>query len=164
MAKISLLLILIFFLNQITSASEISGVAKIIDGDTISINNKKLRLEGIDAPEMRQTCKLQYLKFSFFAFNKTYFCGVKSKEKLIKKINNESIACKITSKDRYKRYLATCYKKKTNINKWMVRNGHAVAYLRYSKEYLRDENYAKKKGLGIWRGSFIQPEKWRKLN
>ena len=46
----------------------------------------------------------------------------------------------------------------------MVRNGHAVAYLRYSKEYLRDENYAKKKGLGIWRGSFLRPEKWRKLN
>ena len=164
MAKILLLLISIFFLNQTISAAEISGVPKIIDGDTIDISNKKIRLEGIDAPEMRQTCKLQYLKFSFFSFNKTYFCGAKSKEKLKKKINNESITCKILSRDRYKRYLATCYKKKTNLNKWMVRNGHAVAYLRYSKEYLRDENYAKKKGLGIWRGAFLRPEKWRKLN
>ena len=46
----------------------------------------------------------------------------------------------------------------------MVRNGHAVAYLRYSKKYYRDENYAKKKGLGLWRGAFLRPEKWRKVN
>ena len=88
---------------------------------------------------MKQTCKLQYLKLSFLSFNKTYYCGVKSKEKLSKKINNKKITCKIFSRDRYKRYIATCYKNKTNLNKWMVRNGHAVAYLRYSKKYYRDE-------------------------
>tara|TARA_B100001564_G_scaffold78672_1_gene63077 strand:+ start:363 stop:503 length:141 start_codon:yes stop_codon:yes gene_type:complete len=46
----------------------------------------------------------------------------------------------------------------------MVRNGYAVAYRRYSKDYVRDEKYAKKNMLGMWKGSFIMPEKWRKLN
>jgi endonuclease YncB( thermonuclease family) len=46
----------------------------------------------------------------------------------------------------------------------MVRNGLAVAYKRYSKDYLRDEEYAKENKLGIWKGSFERPEKWRKLN
>ena len=46
----------------------------------------------------------------------------------------------------------------------MVRNGNAVAYKRYSKDYVRDEVYAKENKLGVWEGSFIMPEKWRKLN
>ena len=46
----------------------------------------------------------------------------------------------------------------------MVRNGNAVAYKRYSKDYLRDEAYAKENKLGVWEGSFMMPEKWRKLN
>ena len=84
--------------------------------------------------------------------------------KLINKINNSEIKCVSSSKDRYKRYLATCYKDKTNLNKWMVRNGYAVAYKRYSKDYVRDEEFAKKNKLGMWQGSFSTPEKWRKLN
>ncbi len=46
----------------------------------------------------------------------------------------------------------------------MVRNGYAVAYKKYSKKYLNDENYAKDEKLGIWKGTFTRPEKWRKLN
>ena len=159
-----IIFVLTLISNTTLNAKEIIGLPRIVDGDTIHIGEYKIRLEGIDAPEMKQTCKLQYLKLSFLSFNKTYYCGVKSKEKLSKKINNKKINCKISSRDRYKRYIATCYKNKTNLNKWMVRNGHAVAYLRYSKKYYRDENYAKKKGLGLWRGAFLRPEKWRKVN
>ena len=46
----------------------------------------------------------------------------------------------------------------------MVRNGHAIAYVKYSKDYIQDQNYAKKNKLGLWSGIFIYPEKWRKLN
>ena len=46
----------------------------------------------------------------------------------------------------------------------MVKNGHAVAYRRYSKEYVPDEDFAKKNKLGLWQGKFLKPEKWRKLN
>ena len=73
--------------------------------------------------------------------------------------------CKVQDKlDRYKRYIGVCFFGDLNLNKWMVRNGYAVAYRRYSKDYIKDENYAKKKNLGLWSGEFINPEKWRKLN
>ncbi len=167
MAKTTLTLILIFFLNQTLHATEIYGAAKIIDGDTVHINKKKIRLEGIDAPEIKQKCKKPFLKISIFIgleLNKDYLCGINSKEKLIDKIDNSKIKCISSSKDRYKRYLATCYKDELNLNRWMVRNGFAVAYKRYSKDYLKDEEYAKDNKLGIWEGSFVMPEKWRKLN
>ena len=51
-----------------------------------------------------------------------------------------------------------------DLNKWMVRNGYAVAYRRYSKDYIEDEEYAKKNKIGIWEGNFLTPEKWRKAN
>ena len=156
---------MIFFSNSI--AEEISGIPKIVDGDTIHINNYKFRLEGIDAPEMKQKCKKESFKISFligFTFYKDYSCGKVSKEKLITKINGSEIKCISSSKDRYKRYIATCYKEKTNLNQWMVRNGYAIAYRRYSKKYVPDEDFAKENKLGLWQGKFMKPEKWRKLN
>ena len=141
-----IILFLIFFSNTI--AEEISGIPKIIDGDTVHINENKFRLEGIDAPEMRQKCKKESLKISSiigFTFYKDYNCGKVSKEKLISKINGSEIKCIFTTKDKYKRYIATCFKGKTNLNQWMVRNGLAVAYRRYSKKYVPDEDFAKEK-------------------
>tara|TARA_B110001450_G_scaffold178235_1_gene166509 strand:- start:6 stop:509 length:504 start_codon:yes stop_codon:yes gene_type:complete len=167
MVKFFLKFIIIFFLFQISKAEEIYGISKIIDGDTVHIKSKKIRLEGIDAPEIKQKCQKDFLKISKifdFNFKKNYSCGVISRMKLIDIIDNSKIKCISSSRDRYKRYLATCYKDKINLNKWMVKNGFAVAYKRYSKDYDRDEDYAKKNKLGIWKGSFIRPEKWRKLN
>ena len=144
-----LIRIVIIFLIWTTTvvAEEVSGIPKIVDGDTIHINNYKFRLEGIDAPEMRQICKKESLKISYligFTFYKDYSCGKISKEKLIDKINGSEIKCISTSKDRYERYIATCFKGKTNLNRWMVRNGFAIAYRKYSKKYVPDEDFAKK--------------------
>ena len=163
--RIITFLLLFFFSNSI--ADEISGVPKVVDGDTVHINDNKFRLEGIDAPEMRQQCKKEFLKISSiigFTFYKDYSCGKVSKEKLISKIHGSKIKCIFTTKDRYKRYIATCYKEKTNLNQWMVRNGYAIAYRRYSKKYVLDEDFAKENKLGLWQGKFMNPEKWRKLN
>ena len=161
-------IIIIFWVLLCNSiAEEISGIPKVVDGDTIHINNYKFRLEGIDAPEMRQQCKKEFFKISFligFTFYKDYSCGRISKEKLTSKIRGSEIKCIFTTKDRYKRYIATCYKEKTNLNQWMVRNGYAIAYRRYSKKYVPDEDFAKENKLGLWQGKFINPEKWRKLN
>ena len=161
--------IIIIFLVMLSNsiAEEISGIPKVIDGDTIHINNYKFRLEGIDAPEMRQQCKKESFKISFlfsFTFHKDYSCGRVSKVKLINKIKTSEIKCISSSKDRYKRYIATCFKGKTNLNQWMVRNGFAIAYRRYSKKYVPDEVFAKENKLGLWQGKFMEPEKWRKLN
>ena len=161
------LIIIFLFLFSNSLADEIYGIPKIVDGDTVHIDNYKFRLEGIDAPEIRQKCKKESFKISStigFTFYKDYKCGKVSKEKLAAKINDSEIKCIFTSKDRYKRYIATCFKGKTNLNRWMVRNGYAIAYQRYSKDYVPDEDFAKEKKLGLWQGKFTSPEKWRKLN
>ena len=163
---IRFIIIFLIFVSKV-NAEEISGIPKIIDGDTVHINNYKFRLEGIDAPEMKQQCKKESLKISYilgFTFYKDYNCGKISKDKLIAKINGSEIKCVSSSKDRYKRYIATCFKGEINLNRWMVRNGLAIAYKRYSKKYVTDEEFAKENKLGLWQGKFINPEKWRKLN
>ena len=145
-------------------AQEIIGIPKIVDGDTVYINNYKIRLEGIDAPEMKQKCKKPFLQIMFFNFQKDYDCGLISKKKLIQKIGNKPVKCILLGKDRYKRYLAKCLKDSLDLNRWMVRNGYAVAYRKYSKLYILDENFAKQEKLGLWKGTFVKAEKWRKLN
>jgi endonuclease YncB( thermonuclease family) len=160
---------LIFFLlsfNDVKSEEVkiISGIAKVTDGDTIRIEGKKIRFFGIDAPEKKQQCKKPWLTISFISFNKNYPCGQISTDKLKKKINNKLLICKWSNKDRYKRYIAECFKDKTNINAWMVRNGYAVAYRKYSKKFVSQEIFAKKEKLGLWSGTFMMPWDYRKNN
>ena len=149
-------IVFIFFLTFEVLAGEIVGNPIITDGDTIKIINKRIRLHGIDAPESKQLCKKN---------SKEYRCGIIATDALTKKINKKKVRCRVQDKlDRYKRYIGVCFVKAINLNQWMVRNGYAVAYRRYSKDYIKDEEYAKKNKLGLWSGAFINPEKWRKLN
>jgi len=146
----------LFFLTFKVVADEIVGIPIITDGDTIKIINKRIRLHGIDAPENRQMCKKN---------SKEYSCGKIATDALVEKINENQVRCIVQDKlDRYKRYIGVCFVGNINLNQWMVRNGHAVVYRKYSKNYIKDENYAKKNKLGLWSGDFINPEKWRKLN
>ena len=156
----------LFTYNDVRSEEikEISGYAKIIDGDTIKINSKKIRLHGIDAPEKKQVCKKPYITIVFFSFSKNYLCGQVSTDKLTKKINNQIIKCKIKNVDRYNRLIGECYKNNENLNSWLVSNGYAVAYRKYSKKYISDEMNAKNKKLGIWQGKFEMPWDFRRKN
>ena len=169
MKKLSLNLFsaLIFLtLSNIAISNEktISGKAKVVDGDTIKINKKKIRLFGIDAPEKEQICKKIYISFLIFNFQKDYNCGEKSTLALLKKLKDKKVKCILEqAQDKYKRNIGTCYVDGQNINRWLVRNGYALAYRRFSKKYVPDEQYAKGNKLGIWRGTFVKPEKWRRI-
>ena len=160
--KFSIVLILLFFMPNFINAEIIQGKVKVIDGDTVKIKNNKIRLSGIDAPELNQLCSKVFLSLSFISFNKKYYCGKISTEKLKRLLKNEIILCKVENIDRYKRKLATCYKNKLNINSWLVRNGYALAYIKYSKKYVLQEKEAKRDQLGIWQGTFENPWDWRK--
>ena len=167
--KLIILIIIssIFFIltyNDVRSENinKISGFAKIVDGDTIKINSKKIRLYGIDAPEKKQKCKKTYLTISFMSFTKDYMCGEVSTQKLIKKINKQKLNCNILDVDRYKRLIGECFKRNINLNSWMVSNGYAVAYRKYSKKYVSDEINAKNNKLGIWQGKFEMPWDYRR--
>ena len=160
----SLLIFLLFPIISISSEKVILGKAKVIDGDTIKINKEKIRLYGIDAPEKKQTCKKIYLSFLIFNFQKNYKCGEKSTLALSKKLKKEKIKCILRdNKDRYKRNIGTCYIKNQDINAWLVKSGHALAYRKYSTKYVPEEEYANENKLGIWRGTFMSPEKWRRI-
>ena len=156
MKLLALVLVVFLNLNIKIIASEISGFAVVTDGDTIKISNNKIRLHGIDAPEKKQNCTKNA---------KEYNCGIVATEALINKISKNVVKCLIQkNKDRYNRFIGVCFDDQENLNKWMVRNGYAIAYRRYSKDYILDEDYAKKNKLGLWSGIFLDPEKWRKLN
>ena len=169
MKKLSLSLFSIILFSSIISSAIsfekiIIGKANVTDGDTIKINNQKIRLFGIDAPETKQFCKEVYLSFLIFNFKRDYKWGEKSTNALKKKIKDKKIRCLIQDKkDRYRRNIGICYLKKQDINSWLVKNGYAIAYRRYSKKYIIDEQYAEDNKLGIWQGTFMEPEKWRRI-
>ena len=139
--------------SNILNAKNIEGYPKIIDGDTLHINNIKIRLHGIDAPEKNQKCNFN---------KKQWLCGKQSANELRKIINNKIVECISNKVDIYKRYIAVCFVNQININKTMVKKGWAIAYRYYSKDYIMDEKYARENKLGIWKGSFLEPYLYRK--
>ena len=160
--------ILIFFIFYNSAISEIkfisSEVEKVIitDGDSIKIGKQKIRLFGIDSPELKQIC---YDKSGI-----PYPCGIEAKkwlETIINKSNKKYIYCYYSERDKYNRILGECFlgeNSKTNVNETMVYLGYAVAYLRYSKKYLNAQESAKSISNGLWAGTFEMPEEWRKKN
>ena len=128
------------------------NAVKVIDGDTIHIGSKKYRFSGIDTPEMKQTCKKD---------NQIVMCGVIAKNALVKKINKQQVNCKEEEVDRYKRIVAECFVGNESLSKYLVRNGHAVAYRKYSMKFVEDEDYAKQNKLGLWSMSFDYPWDYR---
>ena len=125
---------------------------KVIDGDTIHVGKLKYRFLGIDAPEMDQVCKKN---------QQDIMCGVIAKNALIEKINNSPVTCKIEEVDRYKRLVAECFVKEESLSRYLVRNGYAVAYRRYSIKFVEDEEYAKQNQLGLWSMTFDYPWDYR---
>ena len=91
-------------------------------------------------------------------------CGNVATQKLKELINNQMVRCTDEGQDRYGRTLGICYVGDMDLQAEMVKSGMAVAYLRYSDRYEKEQNYAKKVKAGIWAGEFKQPEVWRREN
>ena len=148
--KIVLIATFILLIGQ----NVLSNIVHVIDGDTIKIGNEKIRFSGIDAPELNQYC---------FKDEKKILCGVLAKKALLKKIGNKIPKCVIEGKDIYKRILAECFINEKSLSKFLVRNGYAFAYRKYSKKFIQDEEFARKNKLGLWSMKFDYPWEFRKL-
>lgn len=133
--------------------SPVVGVASVIDGDTLEIHDQRIRLHGIDAPESGQSCEKD---------GKQYRCGQQAALALADKIGQALIRCEQRDIDRYKRTVAVCRLGVEDLNGWMVRQGWAIAYRQYSRDYVDDESAAQAAKAGIWAGRFIEPSKWRR--
>ena len=151
MKKIIYFLIFSFFLSTILIASE--KKIQVIDGDTIHIGKLKYRFFGIDAPEIKQICEKDNIKIQ---------CGVIAKSVLQNKIADKIPECVVKDKDRYQRLVAECFIGKESLSRFMVREGYAVAYSQYSKDFIQDEKFAKENKLGIWSMNFQMPSEYRK--
>lgn len=139
-------------------AFETSAKVKVVDGDSLIIGKKDIRLIGIDAPEYDQTC--------FDENGHEYNCGEESY--LFLKIlvenglnNHESLKCNKKGVDKYKRDLSECFIGKKNINLEMVKSGYATVYRHDS--YQQEEYEAKITKKGVWQGKFMRPELYRIL-
>ena len=149
---LSISLFLLLLVNNLYAEEK---TLTVIDGDTIKINNIKYRFSGIDTPEINQTCKKD---------EEIIYCGIIAKNKLIEKIGNQIPKCVAESTDRYNRIIAECFVKNESLSKYLVRNGYAFAYRKYSKKFIVDEDYAKKNKLGLWQMNFQYPWDYRKTN
>ena len=152
----AILVISLFALAFIFTYNDVeSQDVKITDGDTIKINGEKIRFSGIDAPELKQTCIKQRVNVP---------CGITAKQILLDKIANNKIVCIREGKDQYKRTLAECFVNDESLSSHLVKRGYAFAFRKYSKKFVRDENYARKNKLGMWSMNFEMPWQYRKKN
>lgn len=134
-------------------AQPLAGTASVTDGDTLEIHGQRIRLHGIDAPESGQLCHRN---------GEPWRCGQTAALALSDFIGRRVVSCEPRDKDRYGRIVAVCSVGGTNINRWLVAEGHALAYRQYSMDYVRDETAAKTARKGVWNSTFDPPWEWRK--
>ena len=145
----------VLILLSVTVSAEITGKPRIIDGDTIEIAGQRIRLHGIDAPESNQTC---------VADDKRWPCGTNATLALSGMIGTNWVTCRERDIDRYGRIVAVCNlagPQGPDVNAMMVSQGWALAYRRYSTDYVEAEAGAQKARRGVWRGAFQMPWDWR---
>ena len=145
----------ILVLGLLTCNISFADNLKIVDGDTIVLNGEKIRFSGIDTPELKQTC---------MQGDQEVGCGMSAKMLLVKKIGNNIPECISEGKDVYKRTLAECFINGESLSRFLVRSGYAFAYRKYSKKFIKDEDFAKVNKLGMWGMTFQYPWDFRKAS
>jgi endonuclease YncB( thermonuclease family) len=125
---------------RVAHAEQVQAVPQIVDADTVYAGTTKIRLSGIDAPEMDQVC--------VDAAGKDWKCGIEAREKLQAFARERPWDCDLTGTDVYRRHLGSCTVGGEDVSRWLVRNGWALAFRRYSTAYVADEDYAREHSAG----------------
>ncbi len=129
--------------------------ARAIDGDSLRVGGQEIRLLGIDAPELFQTCR--------DASGREWACGREAHRQLHALISRGRLNCVSRAKDRYGRVLATCSAGQVvDLGEAMVRAGFAVIFM--SGQYQAAEARARAEKRGIWQGYFERPQRYRRRN
>ncbi len=127
------------------------GVPVVVDGDSLRFGTERVRLLGIDAPELKQTCKRE---------TGVYACGREARLELARYAQSGSFSCEGWRRDRYGRLLVTCKSGSKDVNSLLVESGWAVSYGQYGQE----EEEARARKTGLWAGEFDRPQDWRAIH
>lgn len=135
------------------AAEEFQGEMHARDGNSLIFEGRDLRLFGIDAPEWAQVCRHG---------TRDWNCGRVATNVLREKIAGKTLRCESRETDEDGRIHVVCYVGWRDLNAWMVSQGWALAFRWYSKDYVDEEDSARRARLGLWRGDFINPWDWRR--
>jgi endonuclease YncB( thermonuclease family) len=135
-----------------SSAQSVTGIARNIDGDSLRVGDREVRLFGIDAPEWGQVCNRD---------GQPWDCGAAAAGQLEKLVTGKPVRCTPVDTDEYGRTVAQCAVGNIDVNRAMVASGYAVAYRRYSTTYVSAEESAKANRRGLWAGTFEMPSLYR---
>jgi len=132
------------------------GTAEVIDGDSLRVGGVEVRLHGVDAPEWDQTC--------WNAEGAPWPCGRRVAQALTGFVREHDVACLAIDTDPYGRTVAKCWVGTVDLGALLVRAGGAVAYERFSVDYVDVEAVARARLRGVWSGPFDPPDRWRRLS
>src|SRR3977135_1391648 len=141
--------IVVLLLPAMAEAADITGIAKVREGDHVQIGHTRMRLGGIDAPSVDQLCLNNA--------GERWTCGVAARDELIKHSDNKVWTCHTRQTGRRGRQVARCEVDGEDIQKWMVKSGWALSYVRFSHDYDADEKAARDVKAGMWQGGVIAP-------
>lgn len=136
----------------------VSGTAHVTDGDTIIIGSTRIRLEGIDAPELEQTCSKP--RFGGWLVG-TWKCGREAADHVARLVRDRIVRCDSRGTDAYGRMLGVCTVDGLEINADLVRQGLAWAFVKYSQRYVEIEKEARAAKRGIWQAETKPAWEWR---
>lgn len=128
----------------------IAGSATVADGDTLHLDGRRIRLQGMDAPELAQTCERN---------GASWPCGTTARFALAEMVQRGEVFCTSSGADAYGRALARCTVGGVDIAEELVRQGLAVAYGRQG--YTAAEAEARAASRGMWAGRFERPQDFR---
>jgi len=140
-------------LTSVPASSQVSGRARVVDGDTLKIGQEVVSLFGIDAPEAKQFCQSE---------EKLWPCGRRARDALHDHIGQNRVECFGAERDRQGRLLAVCLSGGEELNGWLVSEGWALARRPISNTYVDDEAAALTARRGIWDSNFVKPWEWRR--
>lgn len=144
------ILVLCPLMSRADGGAQLVGRATVIDGDTIEIRGQRVRIWGVDAPESSQVCTLPD--------GRRWRCGAQSANELASFIGVRNVACVPQGRRSYDRIVARCSVGAIDIGGWLVENGWAMDYSRFSGgSHARQQAAAAGASRGIHASTFVPP-------
>lgn len=127
-----------------------SAAIRIVDGETIGLGDKMVRLAGIAAPARGDACRS--------AAGEAFDCGAAATAALTRLLAGKDVSCRIVGRDGFGRGLGQCSANGADINRALVRGGFAVASSSALRGY---ETTARQNAQGLWAHGAGAPATWR---